>query len=79
MTSLERAATSLLRRAFNRTIRTKHTTITFLGFEQSMATAAFIKEQTGVSGHFFFLLKTTFGTGDNRFCCYWNHTFKIKK
>jgi hypothetical protein len=47
-------------------IRTIHTTVTFLWFKNLMATATFIKVLAGVGGHRFLLLVATFRTGYGR-------------
>ena len=47
-------------------IRTKHTTVTFLWFKNLMATATFIKVLASIGWHFFLFLVPTFGTGNGR-------------
>ena len=42
---------SLDRRTRHATVRTKHTTVSGFGFQQALATRAFIKPPTGIGGH----------------------------
>ena len=63
----------------NSTIRTKHTTITFLWFQQFPAINALLKKLTGISWHYLFFLKSTYRTGEFWFKNYFvTHFFIIE-
>jgi len=56
----------LFRRAINWSIRTKHTTISWLWFKQHLTVCALVKIQTGIGWHFFWFVKMTHRALDDR-------------